>query len=228
MSRFDDQMVGESRGLTRHLQAVICDDSRLNRDCLALALGSHGILAEIAWDLPSLLSCLNRSVPDVLVLNIATPDSATLLQIGLDFGEEVRVIIIGLSADRESEIVSCAEAGCHGLHLRTEPLEDLMTVIRGEARCSARISAILLRRIYALVRQPNPGSMALSLTDRENQVLHMLEEGLSNQQIASRLVVSISTVKNHAQSVFRKLGVSSRMEAVTVCRAMRSAGVGSA
>ena len=229
MGRLDGQMMGESRdGRAEHLRVVICDDSRLNRDCLGLALGLHGVMSDVAWDLRSLLNCLNGRVPDVLLVNIATPDSATLLQMGLDLGPDVRVIVTGLSADRESEVVSCAESGVHGLHLRTEPLEDLMTVLRGEARCSTQISAILMRRVYALARQPTPESMALLLTDREIEVLNMIEEGLSNKQIASRLIVSISTVKNHAQSLFRKLGVSSRMEAVAVSRAMRSVGAGSA
>lgn len=218
---------------TAGLRVVICDDSPLNRECLALALRSHGIVADCVWDLPSLFSQLDAGVPDVFLLNIGTPDSATLLQVALDIDQGVRVIVTGLSADRESEIVSCAEAGVAGLHLRTESLDELLDLIRHTAKddqalCSPRISAILLRQVYALLGRHNPESKNLPLTERENQILRLLDEGLSNQQIGSRLGVSIHTVKNHLHSIFGKLGVSSRTEAVAVHRAMRYSDAGSA
>jgi ATP/maltotriose-dependent transcriptional regulator MalT len=62
----------------------------------------------------------------------------------------------------------------------------------------------------------NPG-----LSAREGQILRLLEEGLSNQQIASRLNVTIHTVKNHVHSLFGKLGVASRAEAVAANRSIR-------
>lgn len=205
------------------LRAIVCDDGALNRDCLALALTSHGIDVECAWDLPSFLSRLEAGAPDVILLNAGTPDLTTLIQISLDVGPGTRVIVIGLSADAESDIVTCAEAGVAGLHLRTESLDQLLNLIHRTGHetpvCSAAIAAILMRRVYALAGQPNLTSKNLALTDRERQILRLLGEGLSNQQIASRLCVSVHTVKNHVHSLFGKLGVSSRAEAVAVYRA---------
>lgn len=212
-------------------RVVICDDATLNRDCLALALRSHGFDADCAWDLPSLLSRIDAASPDVVLLNIGTSDSATLLNVCLDIGPDVPVIVMGLSADDESGIVSCAEAGVAGLHLRTESLEQLVTLIRetanGEPHTSPSVSAILMRRVYALADQPRYDFPSASLTDRENQILQLLEDGLTNQQIASRMHVSINTVKNHAHSLFGKLGVSSRGQAVAMYRAMRHSNLGS-
>lgn len=216
------------------LHAVICDDAALNRECLAMALKSYGVETDCVGDLPALLGRLDRGVPDVILLDIAMPESATLLQVGLDVGPDVRVIVTGLREDRESEIVSCAEAGATGLHLRTETLEELLNLIRNpahdEAVCSPKVSAILLRRVYSMVcqRNPTPDHQGPALTDREAQIMRLLEEGLSNQQIATRLNVTIHTVKNHARSLFSKLGVSSRAEAVATYRALRFSNGGSA
>ncbi len=215
------------------LRVLICDDAALNRECLALALNPHGIETDSAADMPSLFAALDRSVPDVILLDIDMPDSATLLQVGLDVGPDVRVIVTGLSEDRESDIVSCAEAGAAGLQLRTETLDQLLTLIRNadqaEAQCSPKVSAMLLRHVYSMVGQRNPStdSKEPALTERETQIMRLLEEGLSNQQIASRLNVTVHTVKNHARSLFSKLGVSSRAEAVATYRAMRYSHVGS-
>lgn len=96
------------------------------------------------------------------------------------------------------------------------------------ALCSQAVSAILLRRVYSLLRQQNPEFKDPALTDRESQTLQLMKEGLSNQQIASRLNVSIHTVKNHARSMFAKLGVNSRTEAIAADRAIRHSKVGSA
>jgi len=231
VSQIGDVVTTDGEGTGAKLRVVICDDCKLNRECLALAIRSQGFTADCVWDLPSLFDQLDAGAPDVFLLSIGTPDSATLLQVCLDIGANARVIITGLSEDRVSDIVACAEAGVAGLHLRTESLDELLAMIRNPARdealCSQAVSAILLRRVYSLLGQRNPESRDPILTDRENQILQLMEEGLSNQQIASQLKVSIHTVKNHAHSMFGKLGVSSRTEAIAAYRAMRYTKVGS-
>ena len=209
---------------------VIVDDARLNRECLAAQLAANGIATATAWDLPSLLSEVDRAVPDAILLNIDTPDSSTLLQLGLDLDRRARVIVYGLSIDRESEIVSCAEAGVAGLHMRTESFEHLLTLTRnssgGRAQCSPEVSSILLRRVYAFAAQANPDATTDVLTRREIEILELIEQGLTNQQIASRLSLTLHTVKNHVHNLLSKLGVASRAEAVTVFRASRYANRG--
>lgn len=206
-------------------KAVIVDDGRLSRECLAGQLANHGIHATTAWDVPSLLSEVDQAA--VILLNIATPDSATLLQLGLDIDPSTRVVVFGLSSERESEIVACAEAGVAGLHLRTESFEHLMSLIHsagnGGAQCSPDVSAILLRRVYAFAAQANPDASTEVLTPREIEILELIEQGLTNQQIASRLSLTLNTVKNHVHNLLSKLGVASRTEAVTVFRATRYA-----
>lgn len=214
------------------LRVLICDDAALNRDCLALALRSHGFDTDCAWDLASFLGRIESGKPDIVLLNTSTPDSATLLRRSLDMGSGVRVIVIGLSENDESTIVSCAEAGVTGLQLRTDSLDQLLTLIaetaKGEPLSSPAIAAILMRRVYTMAGNPNAESTRPDLTDREDQILRLLEEGLSNQQIASRMHVSVHTVRNHAHSLFGKLGVNSRGEAVAAYRTWRQSRLGSA
>ena len=211
-------------------RVVIVDDARLNRECLAAQMIANGITADAAWDLPSLLSEVDRAVPDAILLNVDTPDSSTLLQLGLDLDRKVRVIVYGLSTDRESDIVSCAEAGVAGLHLRTESFDHLLTLTSssgdGRAQCSPEVSSILLRRVYAFAAQANPDATTDVLTRREIEILELIEQGLTNQQIASRLSLTLHTIKNHVHNLLSKLGVASRTEAVTVFRATKYANRG--
>ncbi|MCH9720505.1 MAG: response regulator transcription factor, partial [Actinomycetia bacterium] len=139
-----------------------------------------------------------------------------------------KVVVFGLSVDREPEIVACAEAGVAGLHLRSESFDHLLKLVAnagtGGARCSSEVSAILLRRVYSLAHQPpTPDSKADLLTARELEILELIELGLTNQQIASRLSVALHTVKNHVHNLLGKLGVANRAEAVAVSRALRYA-----
>ena len=210
-------------------QTVVVDDGRLSRECLAGQLAARGIPATTAWDVPSLLREVDGAT--LILLNIETPDSDTLLHLGRDIDTAMRVIVFGLSIDRESEIVACAEAGVAGLHLRTESFQHLVSMIdsagNGRAHCSPEVSAVLLRRVYAYAAQPNPDATTEVLTPREIEILALIEQGLTNQQIASRLSLTLNTVKNHVHNLLGKLGVASRAEAVTVYRATRYVNPGS-
>ena len=172
-----------------------------------------------------MITAIENTKPRVLLLNMATRDSAMLLRQGLKLSPSVRVIVLDLSEDDESEIVACAKAGVAGYHLRTESLGDLLILIRkvaaGESLCSPRVSAILLRRLSALASQRQPANKELVLTPREAQILKMLELGLSNQDIAEKLCIAVHTVKNHMHSLLTKLGVSTRAQAAALSRTIR-------
>jgi DNA-binding NarL/FixJ family response regulator len=211
--------------LLHDVRVLIVDDCTLYRDYLYGVLAAHGAVAPgVAWDLPSLVAAFDSTLPRVILLNMASRDSATLLRHALALGPHLRVVVLGVSEDDESEIVACAEAGVAGYHLRTESLDDLIELIRkvaaGESLCSPRVSAILLRRLSALASQRPPASKELVLTAREIQILRMLELGLANRQIAEELCIAIHTVKNHVHSLLTKLGVSTRAQAAVIARTL--------
>lgn len=207
------------------MRTVVVDDGELNRDCLAMRLADTGLDVAQAWDLPSLAGEVAGRHPVVIVLNIATQDSDALLQMSLDLEPRATVIIMGLAADRDEEIVACAEAGVDGMHLRSESFAHLLSLISdtsdARCRCSPAVSAILMRRVYSFTRTDVNNSTLDDLTPRECEILELIAEGLTNQQIASRLYVTVHTVKNHVHNLLTKLGVNSRFEAVAVLRANR-------
>lgn len=205
------------------LHVLVVNDGRLDRECLAAQLEANGCQAQTAWDLQSMLSAVDAHRPDVILLNIDTENHSVLLQVSLDLDSGPKVIVFGLDGDRGSEIIACAEAGVAGLHLRSESFGHLLEILRtageGQARCSPEVSAILMSRVYAFAANQNPDSSTESLTAREREVLHLITRGMTNQQIANRLSLTLHTVKNHVHNLLTKLGVGSRAEAVAVARA---------
>ena len=139
-------------GIIDDTRILIVDDSTLSRDYLAGVIAAHGApIPSVAWDLSSLITAIENTMPRVMLLNMATRDNAMLLRHSLKLSPNVRVIVLGMSEDDESEIVACAEAGVAGYHMRNDSLEDLLLLVRrvaaGESSCSPRVSAILLRRL---------------------------------------------------------------------------------
>jgi DNA-binding NarL/FixJ family response regulator len=204
---------------------LIVDDYALYRENLAASFAANGTgIASVAWDAESLCVALEGHAPDVVLVNMTTRQSASLLRMVFAAHPDARVIALGISEEDESQIVACAEAGVAGYHLRTDSFGDLvqfiLRVTSGESLCSPRIAAILLRRLSSLASQRQPAEKGLALTSREDQILRLLEMGLSNQAIASHLCIAVHTVKNHVHSVLTKLDARSRAEAVVRFRAM--------
>jgi DNA-binding NarL/FixJ family response regulator len=202
------------------LSVLIIDDCCLYREGLASIIEREPDVVGIrcAHDWPSILSSFDHDVPDVVLVNLASLDSHTLMAGVRDMSPSSLIIAIGVD-DAEHEIVACAEAGVSGYLLRSEPFSCLMQLIRtvavGEAVCSPRVTAALMRRLADLASEQRRVPL---LTEREWQILKLLDLGLSNQQIADRLSIEVRTVKNHLHNLFGKLGVSRRGEAVAAFR----------
>ncbi|MET0897010.1 MAG: response regulator transcription factor [Mycobacterium sp.] len=206
---------------------LIIDDCTLFRENLAAVLAVTGVpVAGLAWDLPSLVMAFDRSNAGLILLDMSTAGSDLLLRAVVDMSRAVPVIVFNMSEENESDIVACAEAGVAGYHMRSDTLQDLVTMIRkvsvGESFYSPRVSSVLLRRLSMMASSPQPTSKDLALTAREGQILKMLELGRSNRDIAVHLQIAVHTVKNHVHNLLTKLGVSSRAEAAALYRAVQS------
>ncbi len=203
------------------VRIVIVDDCVIYRDSLAAALAAGGWPAvRCAWDTVTMVTAIDDLAATVVLLNISTRDSAALLRAARARNPEIRVVVLGISDDDESEVIAWAEAGAAGYHTRTESFEDLVTQLWkaaiGEPFCSPRVSSILLRRFAALTTEQASAARELVLTTREAQILEMLRLGLSNRDIAERLCIAVHTVKNHVHNILTKLGVGTRGEAVAL------------
>jgi two-component system, NarL family, nitrate/nitrite response regulator NarL len=209
------------------LRVLIVDDTRLYRDGLSDLLQRDPAIAAVdaAADLGAALRQLAQARPDVVLLNMATAGSVAVCRAMVDAAPSARVVALAVSG-ADSEVIACAEAGAAGYLLRDEPLANLMAVIRsvmqGEAVCSPRVAATLLRRLAALATERRPPSELGQLTHREREVLGLIDDGLSNKEIARRLCIEVRTVKNHVHNILEKLRVHRRGEAAALMRAGRA------
>jgi two-component system, NarL family, nitrate/nitrite response regulator NarL len=159
--------------------------------------------------------------PDVVLLDPAAAESLKLIQELADPTVKAKVVALA-SSDAEQDVIAYAEAGVSGFVTHEESVADLVATIRraseGELVCSPKMAGALLRRVTSLaVGQPRDSSEE-PLTPRETEVALLLDEGLSNKQIAGRLHLEVPTVKHHVHHILHKLGVASRAEAVVYLR----------
>lgn len=213
--------VGESKSHTANV--LIIDDCALHREVLVTVLGEVGFPApSIAWDLSSLIMAIEDNEPDVTLLSMSAHGSLLLLRAAMDLRPSLRVIALGVSVDDEAEILASAEAGVAGYHMRSDSLDDLLALISevaaGQSSCPPVVSAMVLRHMRSAAAEPTRSFSSVALTTREAQVLSMLEQGLSNQEIAAILRIALHTVKNHVHNVLTKLDVSTRAEAAAIVR----------
>jgi len=134
-----------------------------------------------------------------------------------------KVVILGLSEENQHDTLRYIEAGAAGYIVKDSSLHELIEVIRlaqrGEAHISTRMAGAMMDRLFRLARVfsavENRMDGDVRLTSRELEVLQFISQGLTNQEIAARLVVEVGTVKNHVHRILEKLNVSSRQEAAS-------------
>jgi two-component system, NarL family, nitrate/nitrite response regulator NarL len=211
------------RGVERTLEVVVVANVRLYTEGVCLLLEREpGIEVVGVSSHQEALETVASLRPDVALIDGATPSCLALVRAMRAAARRTRVVALGLSGvDRE--IVNCAEAGISGYVTRAGSRSDLVAAIfaaaRGEAHCSARVAGTLLERVATLAREKR-GPSRERLTRRELQVARLLNEGLSNKEIASRLCIEVPTVKSHVHSILRKLGARRRGEAAARIRAL--------
>jgi two-component system, NarL family, nitrate/nitrite response regulator NarL len=126
-----------------------------------------------------------------------------------------RVLLVG-APQSEQEIVAYAEAGVAAFLEPEAGVDELAAALdsieRGEAFCPPRIAGILLRRVKAAGLASSVAPIP-ELTVRQQEVVDLIAEGLSNKEITRRLVIEVATVKNHVHNILEKLRVNRRTEA---------------
>jgi DNA-binding NarL/FixJ family response regulator len=208
---------------TGRLKLVIADQHQLFRDCLAQVLGRESEL-EVVGQLSSPQEALERSVrmsADLLLVGVEELGGAVrgFVQRARELQPALKIVLLG-SEETDDGVLDCLEAGARGYVVRDQPLEELRralgVVARGQVACTPRIAASLFSRLASLGRERRRREKLdfLTLTPRELEILHLVADGLSNQEIASRLCLSVHTVKNHVHKILETIGVHSRWAAV--------------
>jgi two-component system nitrate/nitrite response regulator NarL len=205
------------------IRVVIVGEMRLYREGVARVLARHPrIRVTGATDGSTKIQhVLAQGRTDIVLVEMAMPESVAVIRALAAAAPDVKVIALGLD-EREPDVIACAEAGISGYVTRDASLDDLAetieSVARGEMPCSPGVAATLLRRVTALAAQQDVQPADVPLTRRELQILHLLDEGLSNKEIAERLFIEVATVKNHVHNILEKLNVQRRGEAAARAR----------
>jgi two-component system nitrate/nitrite response regulator NarL len=214
--------------VTRSTTVLVASDVRLYREGLAQILaGINGLHIDgSASDRAEILACLQERRSEVVLLDSAMPDSIATVTAILANAPETKVIALTIR-DVEREVIEWAEAGVAGYVPREAAASDLIdsikTVACGETLCSPRVAGMLLRRITTLAAEHRVTEQPCvteqpRLTRREREIVGLIGQGLSNKQIARRLGIEVSTVKNHVHSILNKLKVHHRDDAAALIK----------
>lgn len=202
------------------ISVIVVDDQPLVRAGFAMILQSVDDLELVgeASNGAEAIDAVAEHRPDVVLMDIRMPE--------LDGVEATRritaqpdapAVLILTTFDLDEYVYASLRAGASGFLLKDAPGDDLLDAIRIVANGDALIAPSVTRRLIndfvaAPVATANPGLS--ELTDRENDVLLLMSQGLSNSEIASELILGETTIKTHVGRILMKLGARDRVQAV--------------
>lgn len=202
------------------IRVLIASHIRLYRDELARVLreppqftlvGNAGSATEVPEQIRKLGA-------DVVLLDMAMSGALSVAK-EVAGGSPSKVVALGMQ-ENETEVLGCAEVGIAGYVTRDGSVADVVAAInaaaRGEVCCAPQTATSRSRRRAAMHAERLLRSGNGALTVRETQILKLVQERLSNREIALTLGIELSTVKNHVHSVLLKLGIRRRTEAISL------------
>jgi DNA-binding NarL/FixJ family response regulator len=213
------------------VRVLLADDQRVVREGLGTLLGLlDGIeLVGTAADGEEAVALAARHDPDVVLMDLRMPrvDGIEAIRRLSARGERPRAIALTTYAD-DASVLGALRAGARGYLTKDAGAEEIRAAVEAVARGDAALDPAVQRHVVAAlsagaggpgagpVGAPDdaPGELPDGLTPREAEVLALIAEGLTNTEIADRLVVSAATVKSHVNHIFAKAGVRDRAQAV--------------
>jgi DNA-binding NarL/FixJ family response regulator len=203
---------------------VVADDQAIVRAGFRLLIESEPDLTVLgeAADGAEAVAVARRTAPDVVLMDIRMPvmDGIAATRLIAADGALPRVLIL-TTFDLDEYVFAALRAGASGFMLKDRPPEELLGAIRVIAAGEALLAPNVTRRlIKTFVRQPDPlrtpPEVLAELTVREREVLVLIAAGLSNTEVASKLVMSVPTAKTHVNHILAKLGARDRAQLVVI------------
>ncbi|WP_327379898.1 response regulator transcription factor [Streptomyces sp. NBC_01212] len=209
--------------MTDPIRVLICDDQVLIRTGLATIIDAQPDL-EVAGecgDGRTGVDLATKVRPDVVVMDIRMPVldgiAATRLLAGAGVPHPVKVLVV-TTFNLDEYVYEALRAGASGFLLKDAPpdrlLHGIRTVAAGAALLDPDVTRQLVGRYAARIRPTEDKSADIPLTPRELEVLRLIADGLSNNEIAASLVISRETVKTFVSRILTKLGLRDRVQAV--------------
>ena len=213
-------------GLLMTVRVLLADDQAMVRTGFRMILELEEDIEVVgeAQDGAEAIAAARRAHPDVIVMDVRMPrvdglEATRRLVTELDPAPRVLVVT---TFDEDEPVYEALRAGAAGFLLKNAPPEQLVDAVRTVAGGDGLLAPEVTRRVIEEFarRSPAPASPAADalseLTDRELEVLRLMARGLSNAQIADRLVISPGTAKTHVGRILMKLGLGNRVQAVVL------------
>jgi DNA-binding NarL/FixJ family response regulator len=211
------------------IRVVLADDQTLVRGGFRMILDSEADIEVVgeAGDGGEAAGLVLRLRPDVVLMDIQMPDvnGIEATQRIVASGSEARVVVL-TTYDADEYVFAALRAGASGFLLKdVRPvglIEAVRVVARGDALLAPTVTRRLLDRLTETLPETESPPVDLGeLTERELEVFRLVALGLSNAEVAARLVVTEATVKTHVSSVLRKLRLRDRVQAVVLAYDLR-------
>ncbi|MBP1701109.1 MAG: putative NarL family two-component response regulator [Chloroflexi bacterium] len=198
----------------QRIQVMLVDDHNVVRSGLATFLKAYEdleLVGEARNGLEALALC-HRKKPDVILMDLMMPEMDGIAATRAILADYPEIKIIAMTSFEDEQLVQgVLAAGAISYLLKNVTAEELAKAIRDAVSGRSTLSPEAAR---VLIQATRPTKQPLfDLTERELEVLNLVVQGQSNQQIAEAMVISLATVKAHISSILSKLQVSSRAEA---------------
>ena len=199
------------------IKVMIVDDHPIVRDGLknmVLAFDDLQIVGEVA-DGNDVLPCCRRNQPNVILMDMYMPgmDGIAATRLVLEHYPQIKVVML-TSFVEDNMVQSALEAGAVGYLLKNVAINTMADAIRSAHAGQPALSPEATRALIRVRTGPlKPGS---DLSGREREVLALIVQGLNNDEIAERLVISSATARHHVSACLQKLGAANRAQAAAL------------
>ena len=202
-------------------RVLIADDHLFYREGLRVMLGAVPEI-QLVGEATTGDEAIERALalqPDVVLMDLKMPGASGIEATRRIVRENPRIGVLVLTMFDDDSVFAAMRAGARGYLLKDARLEDVVRAIEAVGRGEAIFSPSIAGRLLAYFANNRPVRTAFpELTEREHEILALIAHGRTNEQIAAQLVVSIKTVRNHVSTIFSKLQVADRAQAVVRAR----------
>jgi DNA-binding NarL/FixJ family response regulator len=197
------------------IRVLLADDQRVVREGLGMLVGLlEGIeLVATAADGEEALALAAEHNPDVVLMDLRMPRMDGIEAIRRLAARGTSAIALTTYAD-DASVLGALRAGARGYLTKDAGADEIRTAVEAVARGEAALDPAIQHHVLTAVSTPAAIEVPDDLTPREVEVLALIAEGLTNTEIAERLVVSAATVKSHVNHIFSKIGARDRAQAV--------------